>query len=405
MSEPARPGIVVIGLGVAGLSAVEGIRSVDSAVPVTVVGSEPYLAYYRPRLSHLLGSEISAEQIAVKRASWYESNQVHTILGRSVVELKIADKTLLLDDGSQISADAVVIACGSSPFVPPLPGLDRGLVFSLRSIADARAITEACRSASSACVIGAGPLGLEAAWAVSRLGVAVHLLDNGPRLLSRVLDEKGSSVLEDRVTSAGITLHLSAVSEAIASTGVRLNTGQEVPGAMVLFSTGVRANLSLAKAAGLSANRGIAVDRSMRSSVPWVYAAGDVAELEGSPGGTWGVAMAQGRVAGANAAGAAEEYKPVPPSYTLMVMGTKIFTIGEVQGGVGTTAITDDDAAGRGVYRKLVFDGDKLVGGLLMGDLAKFDKVRDGVEKRASVSLVASDPKPAFGEVLEALAR
>jgi nitrite reductase (NADH) large subunit len=264
-------------------------------------------------------------------------------------------------------------------------------------------------------VVGAGPLGLEAAWALAKLGLEVHLLEHGSRLLAKMLDEPASRMLADIVARAGITLHLSASSESVTAQGVRLAGGRDVPGEVVLFSTGVRPNLELAKSAGISVNRGVVVDANMRTSEPWIFAAGDVAEFAGAPGGTWPVAMGQGKVAGANAARAARagaadpagaliEYTAVPPSYTLMVMGTRIFTIGEAQAEEGaevTTVVSEDEA--RGIRRKLVVRGRKLVGGLLFGDLSKSDKIRDGVERGVELPLAQHVAAPNYVEVMEML--
>jgi len=409
MNHSAEPGIVIIGLGPAGLAALEGVRDHDADVPVTIVSGEPHYAYFRPRLSHLLGSEIVPQQIAVKPRAWYDERRAQVLLGRAARAIDTRHRVVVLDDGARLPARAVVLACGSSPFVPPLPGRDRDGVFSLRTAADAQAITEACRHARTICVVGAGPLGLEAAWALAKLDLEVHLLEHGPRLLAKMLDEPASRMLADIVTRAGIELHLAASSESVTPEGVRLADGRNVPGQVVLFSTGVRPNLELARSAGISVNRGVVVDANMRTSEPWVFAAGDVAEFAGVPGGTWPVAMGQGKVAGANAAraGVADtltEYSAVPPSYTLMVMGTRIFTIGEVQTqeDVGLATVISEDEA-RGIRRKLVLRGGKLMGGLLFGDLAKSDKIRDGVERGVELPVAEAGAAPDYAQVMEML--
>lgn len=445
MNLSADPSIVIIGLGPAGMTALEGIREHDADVPVIIVSGEPHHAYFRPRLSHLLGSEILPEQIAVKPRTWYDERRASVLLGRAARGIDTDQRAVVLDDGERLSARAVVMACGSSPFVPPLPGRDREGVFSLRTAADAQAITEACRRARTVCVVGAGPLGLEAAWALAKLGVAVHLLEHGPRLLAKMLDEPTSQMLSDIVASVGIELHLSAASEAVTPEGVRLVSGEVVPGEVVLFSTGVRPNLELARSAGIGVNRGVVVDSNMRTSAPWIFAAGDVAEFAGAPGGTWLVAMAQGKVAGVNAAkvasvakvakaegaegakwaegaegacgavaaagtgtggaaGALAEYIAVPPSYTLMVMGTRIFTVGEVQDSAadGVMTVISEDADRR-IRRKLVLRDGKLVGALLFGDLAKSDKVRDGVERGVELPVAGLGAAPDYADVMEML--
>jgi len=167
MNHSEKPGIVIIGLGPAGLTALEGLRDHDADVPVTIVSGEPHYAYFRPRLSHLLGSEIVPHEIAVKPRAWYEERRAQVLLGRTARAIDTEHRAVVLNDGVRLPARAVVLACGSSPFIPPLPGRDRDGVFSLRTAVDAQAITEACRHARTICVVGAGPLGLEAAWALA----------------------------------------------------------------------------------------------------------------------------------------------------------------------------------------------------------------------------------------------
>ncbi len=409
MNRAAEPGIVIIGLGPAGLMALEGIRDHDSDVPVTIVSGEPHIAYFRPRLSHLLGSEVVPLRIAVKPPAWYEERRAEVLLGRMARAIDVETREVVLDDGVRLPARSVVLACGSNPFVPPLPGREREGVFALRTAADAQAITEACRRSRDVCVVGAGPLGLEAAWALSKLDLAVHLLEHGPRLLGKMLDEPSSHMLSDIVARAGIKLHLSAGSESVTAHGVRLTSGDEIPGQVVLFSTGVRPNVDLAESAGIDVNRGVVVDSTMRTSQPWIYAAGDVAEFSGAPSGIWPVAMAQGKTAGANAARAIDgdaliEYKAVPPSYTLMVMGARIFTIGDVQDQAGATHVVSHDAA-RGIRRKLALCEGRVVGGLLFGDLAGFDKVREAVERRIELPEAELALEPDYAQVMEMLAR
>ncbi len=404
MGASLGPGIVIVGLGPAAVNALEGIRSQDVDVPVTILSQEPYYAYYRPRLSHLLGEEVSSESLAIKKPQWYEERNAQVLLGQTAKAINVDRKTVSLDNGSELSASSVILACGSSPFVPPLSGLDRENVFSLRTVDDARAISSACETAKTVCVVGAGPLGLEAAWALAKRDLEVHLLEHGSRLLSKMLDQNASRMLAEIVESAGIVLHLSAFSEALFPGGIRLAGGEEIPGEVILFSTGVRPNLDVPRSAGLKINRGVEVDKLMRTSTPWIYAAGDVAEFEGSVGGILPVAVAQGKVAGVNAAGGQEEYVAVPPSYTLMVMGTRLFSVGDVQDGPDVTSIVEVDYDSR-VYRKLVLSGDKVVGGILFGDIAGSDKIRRAVEEGVQLPGAAKESVPDYASLLDMIVR
>jgi nitrite reductase (NADH) large subunit len=294
---------VIVGNGVAGVTAAQSIVRADPGAEVHIFGAEPYSYYQRPRLLEFLAGEIEQQTLYFRPLEWYAAKGIQVHLGARVIALDPAEHRLTLADGGSIHYDRLLLATGGRAFVPPFAGADRDGVFTLRTLDDARAIkTYACgepfdyaqdrrrRTASgvrSATVIGGGLLGLETARALLSLRLDVSVIECKPHLLPRQLDAEGAQVLQARLEALGLHILTDAATETILGTenqneracSVRLTDGRVVEGDIVLISTGVRSRVELAREAGLEVNRGLIVDEQLRTSAADVYAAGDVAEF------------------------------------------------------------------------------------------------------------------------------
>ncbi len=362
---------VIIGSGVAGITAaIELSRRQNGPIEVYTAERHPY--YFRPRLTHLLAGEISPEEMYIRPLSWYEERGIQVYLDAPVVRLLPAEGEVLLADGRAVPYDRLLLATGSTPFVPPFAGTDQAGVFTLRTLEDALAIRDHAARCQEAVVIGGGLLGLETARALQVLGLAVTVLQNGPRLLPRQLDEEGAGLFQRLVEELGVHVLLDASTEAILGSGqargVRLEDGREVPAQVVVIATGVRSRVELAQEAGLEVSGGIVVDEHLATSAPHVYAAGDAAIFEGRCWGIIPVAQAQARVAAANMAGEESRYEEKPPATTLHIVGIDLTSVGRaVAAEAGLTTVRHLDAEA-GIYRKIVLAGDLPVGAIVIGD-------------------------------------
>ena len=304
---------IILGGGVAALSAAKAIRKTDPAGLIVVLTEENALPYSRIMLTKKLLADVSAADLALQSAAWYDApgRDIIPLTGRKVKSIDTDKKTVTLEDGLVFPYDKLIYALGARCFIPPFAGSDSKKVVAIRTAEDAARVRELAKSAKSAAVIGGGVLGLEAAWALHQAGIAVSVVEFAPRLMPRQLDEKESARVAEAIEDAGAKLYLSASAASYDGSTLTLQDGREIPADMVIVSAGVRANAEIAAAAGVRVERKIMVDEHMQTSVPDVYAAGDCAEYEVSYA-LWAEAKEMGQVAGMNAAGGDAVYRVVP---------------------------------------------------------------------------------------------
>jgi len=293
--------VVIIGSGVAGVTAARTIRENDPKANISVYTNENHLYYPRPRLYEVLSGEAKPREIYMFSEEWYEKRRIKVHLNKKVLSIETARKELLLEDRSRVKYDKLLLANGAHPFVPPIKGVEKTGVFSLRSIKDALTIKEYTKKTRKAIIIGGGLLGLEFAASLRKLGQQVEVVEIFPRLLPRQLDQDGATILKDRIERRGINIVLGVKTEEILGkkmvSGILLNNGKEFSDNLVLISAGVRSNTDLAIEAGIRVDKGVVVDEYLQTSVNDVYAAGDIAEFDGRVYGIIPAAMEQAKIA------------------------------------------------------------------------------------------------------------
>lgn len=362
---------VVIGNGVAGTTAAIDLARRETG-EVVIYTAEPHPFYFRPRLPHFVAGEVAREDLYARSLSWYQEKGIEVHLGSPVVDLMCQQKRIRTADGAEVPYDRLLLATGGVPFIPPIEGVNKRGVFTLRTLDDARAIREYAARCQEAVVIGGGLLGLETARGLKVQGLSVTALEFFPRLCPRQLDQEGADVFQGMIERLGIEVGLSAETQVLAGDDgmerVILKDGREFPAQMVVIATGVRPDTELAASAGLETDRGVVVDEHMVTSAPAVYCAGDAASFQGRSWGIIPVAQAQARVAAANMAGEESVYEEVVPSTTLKIVGIELTSVGEAipeDNGFEEIRYSDPEA---GVYRKLVLRQGTLVGAIIVGD-------------------------------------
>ncbi|MFH1809901.1 MAG: FAD-dependent oxidoreductase [Pseudomonadota bacterium] len=383
---PAHRRILVIGSGVAGVTAAEAARRADEGAVITLLGKEPDAPYYRINLTRYLAGEVDEPTLRLKPEDWYNRTRILRQVGE-VRRIERATRELVLSDGTVHPYDSLIVASGAHAFVPPISGASRQGVQVCRSLADARQLLAAVSRGSRLVVIGGGLLGLEIAGALNKQGARVQVLEGFGWLLPRQLAEPAGVHLRRYLEGQGLAVRCGAKVEEIvgdeAAHGVRLGDGEVVDCDRVVLAAGVRPNSYLARQAGLAVHNGIVVDDAMRSSDPDIFAAGDVAEHAGLVAGLWPMAYAQGAVAGANAAGAELHYKAVPMSARLKVLDVGLFSIGAFTPPDGSYQVFERDEGSD--YLRLVCRDGALVGANLFGDTDMARAIQDAIEKGTQI--------------------
>ncbi|HLB01563.1 MAG TPA: FAD-dependent oxidoreductase [Nitrospiria bacterium] len=364
--------LVVIGNGMAGVNAVEEVLKIRSDISIRIYGEEPHVNYNRILLSEVLAGQRPFEDIYLNTKEWYEQNRIDLRLGVRVTAIDASGKTVTDSCGAVSPYDRLLIAVGGEPFIPPIQGTGKDGVFVFRNIQDTSKIMHQARLAKQAVVIGGGLLGLEAARGLINYGVTVmvvHLMDH---LMEQQLDAMGAAMLKREVERLGIGVMLNTTVKEILGDGrvegVRLTTGQEIAAGMVLICTGIRPNLDLAKSAGLETHRGTLVNDWMQTSVPDIYAVGDMIEHRGKTYGLVAPLRDQARVVADHLVGQKKmRYEGTVCATILKVAGVNLTSAGVFLGGNGYDEMVYVDTQ-VGIYKKLVLQANKLVGMILLGD-------------------------------------
>lgn len=385
---------IVIGASAAGTTAAQYLREKAPKAQITVFTNENYPYYGKPRLSEFLAGEVELQHIYFHDKHWYKNNRIDLHMGTAVTKI-VPENHKILAGKKTHSYDKLLLACGARARDLPIEGVHRDGVFALRSVADAVHIRQFARGRKRAVILGAGFLGIEAASALNKLKLGVILVDTADRLLPRFLDKEGARLLQDDVEGLGITVMLGEAAESIATMQnkmqkVRFQSGESVKGSLVLIAAGTVPNKEIAQSAGLVANKGVIVDKHMRTSSPDIYAAGDVAEFAGICSGIVPAALEQAKVAATNMIiEDALEYEGTVPIYTLKGLGVDLTCIGltvpEDEGEYEVIRVEDREA---GAYKKAVFQKDTLVGAILFGTRKNAVPLNTIISKKLDVSSI-----------------
>jgi NAD(P)H-nitrite reductase large subunit len=369
---------VIIGNSAAAVGCIEGLRKFDQSGSITVISDETHHVYSRPLISYYLAGKVKPDNMVYRHKDFYEKNNVTTMFGTKAVSIDPKAKKVMLDNGKSVAYDKLLIATGSSPFVPPTDGLkNQSNVFTFLKYDDALGIEKLINPQSRVVVVGAGLIGLKAAEGLAPVTGSVHVIELAPRVLPMILDEQAAAPVQKRLEENGITFHLGITAEKVVGDEkvekVILKDGTELACDVLVMGVGVRPNVAEAKAAGVEVNRGIIVDDAMRTNVKDIYAAGDVTEGTDIITGErkimalWPNAYAQGRAAAYDMCGRKDDFDGVFPMNAVGFFGLSMITAG-VQGGEGIEVQMKHNEK-TGTTRRFFVKDDKLVGMILVGDV------------------------------------
>ena len=379
--------IVIIGGGIAGLTAASEARRQAPQATIELVSCEQSLPYYRLNLTRFLAGDISESELQIESAQWFKEHAIqYTYAEATYIDRQ--QRQVHLRDGRQIGYDRLVLANGAHPFIPPFPGATRNGVTVLRTIEDARAILLRLRAGMNLVCIGGGLLGLETAGALARQGAIVTIVEGFASLLPRQLPPRAGSLLQQCLEAKGMTVLCGEkVKELVGDEsvqGVLLESGRLLSADLVIVAAGVRPNSYLARQAGLTVNRGIVVDDRLVSSDPSILAAGDVAEHRGILYGIWPAGYAQGGVAGCNAGGGKAVFGALANSTRLKVLDIDLFSCGQIHPEDASTSLYESEY--EGVYRAIYCCDGRLTGAVLYGDTAGAGRLKEIVDSNRQIS-------------------
>jgi nitrite reductase (NADH) large subunit len=375
----------------AGIKCVEEIiKLAPEKFQISVFGNEPHPNYNRILLSKVLQGDSSIESIVINDWSWYEERGIRLFTGETVTHIHTDSHYIKTVSGIRAEYDNLIIATGSSAFIPPIAGVHKSGVIFFRNINDCKTMMDYANKYKKAAVIGGGLLGLEAARGLLNLGMETDVIHNAPYLMNRQLDRISSDMLRKELEEQGMRFWLSKETESITglnrAKGIRFTNGSTLEADLIVISVGIRPNVELAKKSGIDTNRAIMVDDYMRTSKPHIYAVGECAEHRGVAYGLVAPLYEQGKVLAKSICGyQSEPYLGSVPYAQLKVSGVEVFSVGEIRLEEAETAIQLYDGI-RGTYKKVTMKDGAVSGVILFGDTAEGTSLLDLVKRRAPVS-------------------
>lgn len=397
---------LIIGNGTAAVGCVEGIRSVDQTGGITIVSEENRPVYSRPLISYYLEGKTDLERMKYRGDSFYEDNGCRVIYGRRAISLDPEKRCAILEGDAPLPYDALCVATGSRPFVPPFEGLETVQnKFSFMTLDDALSLEQALDKKARVLIVGAGLIGLKCAEGIYERVGSITVCDLADRVLSSILDAPCAASVQTHLEEKGITFLLGDTVLRFEENRAHMKSGNTVEFDLLVLAVGVRANTELVKEAKGAVNRGITVNGRMETSLPGVWAAGDCAEgFDASLGENRVLAILpnaymQGFTAGVNMAGGSLLFDTGIPMNSIGFFGLHMMTAGAYTGEM------IEETSECGLKRFFIKDG-LLKGFILMGETERagiytslirektpLDTVDFELTKKIASSLIFSDEK------------
>ncbi|HVS92050.1 MAG TPA: nitrite reductase large subunit NirB [Mucilaginibacter sp.] len=386
----SKPTIIVVGNGMVGYKFCEKLVSRSTSYSIVVFGEEPRRAYDRVHLSEYFAGK-SAEDLSLSAESWYDDNNITLHLDDPIQEINRAAQTVHSLKGLNLKYDYLVLATGSSAFVPDIPGVEKEGVFVYRTIEDLDLIKAYATNAKRGAVMGGGLLGLEAAKALIDLGISeTHVIEFAPRLMPRQIDSAGSAMLQSKLRQLGLNIHLNKSTSHLAGdhkiSALKFNDDTSLAIDMLVISAGIRPRDELAKLAGLQTGSrgGIIVNEKMQSSDPSIFAIGECALYENMIYGLVAPGYEMADVVVSQLIGGEKSFHGFDMSTKLKLIGVDVASFGDafISEPDCRTIIFEDTH--KGVYKRLNIsnDGKYLLGGILIGEAEAYNMLLQTVNNK-----------------------
>jgi nitrite reductase (NADH) large subunit len=372
---------------VAAVHAAKAIRDQDTESEITIFGEESQLPYNRIKLTKGLFSDLHSEKVLIKKEKWYRDNRISLQTSSRVMSIHPERQQVETADGKLTNYHKLLLCMGARNRALNVAGAGLKNVHTIRDLADADRLKESLNSGQHVVVIGGGVQGLETAWALHEGGYQVTVVEAAPRLMARQLDEVSSEQLRVTLEQSGVQVRIHAGVSSITGTdtvsGVVLDDQTAIPCEHVVYSIGIVPNTALVKETGIRTRSGVVVNPHLETSVPNIYAAGDLAELDGLVEGLWGGAMEQGKVAGGNMAAAEQAaYRRSVPVTLFNAFGISLFSIGDTAESQCDQSVSDIND---GVYTRIFVKNNRLTGAISWESAAASLIYKSAVEQGLSL--------------------
>lgn len=377
---------LIIGNSAAGVNCAETIRKLDKKGEITIVSDEKYSAYSPALTTYYMAGLVNDTTIKYRDENFYKENNINTVLGDRAISIDPSKKTVKLQSGKNLSFDKLLIATGSKPIKPPIGGLDKEGVFTLRNLSDALKIKAKAAEAKRVLIVGGGLVGLRAAYALEHLGHSITVIEATDRIMVQNIDEQASAIVKKHLEHMNWHIKTGVYVKELNGdkkvTGAVLSDGSKIEADLVVVGTGVKADTDLAKTARVEVDRGIIVDDQMQVSIKGVdpknhgiYAAGDVVQATDFLSGKkevnaiWPLAVKQGKIAAENMTAAGRQgnkaiYEGGMPMNSVDFYGLIVMSMGRYD---NHDEVLEDKQLDKNIYRKLFIKDNKVTGAILVG--------------------------------------
>lgn len=390
---------LIIGNGIAGISAAEAIRALDPEASITFIAREEVLPYSRPMISSVLAGSADFSQLPIRNSGFYQDLGAEVVTGQEAVRLDLDKRTVTTSDGAQKGFETLLIASGADPRNLKVPGAGAKGVFYMRSAGDVHGILRALPGTTHALVLGGGLVGFKAAYGLLNRGVPVTMLITSGYPLSMQVDAEAGAMIQAEMVKHGLKVEVGVEVTALEADGTgrvsraQLSNGGSLDCQLVVVGKGVWPSLGFIDPEQITVDAGVVVDDHMMTSRPGIYAAGDVAEHFDLARGTrrvnaiWPVAVEMGRIAGMNMAGRKVAYRGSLSRNVIRIFGLDVLTAGLVNPPEGEGCQVMARLNERlGTYRKLVFKNDRLIGATMVGEVEQGGVLMNAVSSRLLIS-------------------
>ncbi len=381
--------IVVIGSGIAAVTAIKAIIEIDSDSEICLIGEEKFYPYNRIRLSKGIFDELNENNILLQKKEWYEDNNVKVYLDTRATSVSADCQEVVLSNGSKVTYDKLLLANGSANTIPPIDGIGKDGIYTLRGLKDALNIKKRLEKSEKVVIIGGGIQGLEIAWILHQHGKKVIIVELLSRVMYNQIDDEASKILRNTIESYGIkVLTDKAVKKIVGGESVEkivIDENTELNCDIAIYSTGIKPNIDLVANTRIETARGILVNNKMETNIKNIYAAGDIAEFNHRVPGLWNIAIAQGKVAGYNICGKETLYENITPVTTLNAFGISLFSMGRIEQ-TQFTKMLINQGSGTGDYKKIFVSDNKIVGAIVIGDTKKSPLLKSAIEQEVTFS-------------------